>query len=129
MNEYLSSVAKRNGIKKEDIDLSYSKNKEKYLDNFILNAIVNHSRYHYKKNKGNISINTNDVIQAIILNNYKKNKNYSKKDIVTNSLSKSNYPNKTKIRNAVKNINDEMDKASEEFSKLFNYGKERSDNL
>ena len=44
MNEYLSSVAKRNGIKKEDIDLSYSKNKEKYLDNFILNAIVNHTR-------------------------------------------------------------------------------------
>lgn len=129
MNDYLSSVAKRNGIKKEDIDLSYSKNKEKYLDNFILNAIVNYSRYHYKKNKEKITVDTTDVIQAIILNNYKKNKNYSKKDIVTNSLSKNNYPNKTKIRNAVKNINDEMDKASEEFSKLFNYEKERSDNL
>ena len=37
--------------------------------------------------------------------------------------------NKTKIRNAVRNINDEMDRASEEFSKLFDYGKERSDSL
>ena len=52
-----------------------------------------------------------------------------KKNIVSNSLTSRNYANKTKIRNAVKNINDEMDKASEEFSKLFNYGKERSDSL
>ncbi len=48
-------------------------------------------------------------------------------DIVFNSLSKNNYPNKTKVRNAVKNLNDEMERASEEFSKLFNYGKERCD--
>lgn len=129
INDYLSSVAKRNGIKKADIDLSYSKNKEKYLDNYILNAIVNHSRYHYRKNKEKISIDTDDIIQAIILNNYKKNKKYSKKDIILNSLSKNNYSNKAKIRSAVKNINNEMERASEEFSKLFNYGNERSDSL
>ena len=129
MNNYLSSVAKRNGLKKSDIDLSYTNNKELYLNNFILNAIVNHSRYYYRKNKNDLSINANDVIQAIILNNYRKNKNYSKKDIITSSLAKNSYPNKTKIRNAVRNINDEMDRASEEFSKLFNYEKERSDSL
>ena len=44
MNDYLTSVAKNNGLKKSDIDLSYTNNKEKYLDNYILNAIVNHSR-------------------------------------------------------------------------------------
>lgn len=128
MNDYLTSVAKNNGLKKSDIDLSYTNNKEKYLDNYILNAIVNHSRYHYRKNK-KLVIDSNDVIQAIILNNYRKNKNYSKKNIVTNSLTSKTYMNKTKIRNAVRNINDEMEKASEEFSKLFDYGKERSDSL
>ena len=128
MNNYLTSVAKNNGLKKSDIDLSYTNNKEKYLDNYILNAIVNHSRYHYRKNK-KLVIDSNDIIQAIILNNYRKNKNYSKKNIVTNSLTSKTYMNKTKIRNAVRNINDEMEKASEEFSKLFNYGKERSDSL
>ena len=69
------------------------------------------------------------IIQDIILNNYRKNKSYSKKNIVTNSLTNKTYMNKTKIRNAVRNINDEMDRASEEFSKLFDYGKERSDSL
>lgn len=128
MNNYLTSVAKNNGLKKSDIDLSYTNNKEKYLDNYILNAIVNHSRYHYRKNK-KLVIDSNDIVQAIILNNYRKNKNYSKKNIVTNSLTSKTYMNKTKIRNAVRNINDEMEKASEEFSKLFDYGKERSDSL
>ncbi len=128
MNNYLTSVAKNNGLRKQDIDLSYTNNKEKYLNNYILNAIVNHSRYYFRKNK-RLLIDSNDVIQAIVLNNYRKNREYSKKNIVSNSLTSRTYANKTKIRNAVKNINDEMDKASEEFSKLFDYVKERSDSL
>lgn len=128
MNVYLTTIAKSNGLKKSDIDLSYTENKELYLNNFVLNAIVNHARYHYRKNK-DIMINSNDVIQAIILNNYKKKKLVSKREIVKDSLTSRSYQNKTRVRNAIRNINDEMDRASEEFSKLFNYEKERSDSI
>lgn len=128
MNVYLTTIAKSNGLKKSDIDLSYTENKELYLNNFVLNAIVNHARYHYRKNK-DIVINSNDIIQAIILNNYKKKKLVSKREIVKDSLTSRTYQNKTRVRNAIRNINDEMDRASEEFSKLFNYEKERSDSI
>lgn len=128
MNVYLTTIAKSNGLKKSDIDLSYTENKELYLNNFVLNAIVNHARYHYRKNK-DIMINSNDIIQAIILNNYKKKKLVSKREIVKDSLTSRTYQNKTRVRNAIRNINDEMDRASEEFSKLFNYEKERSDSI
>lgn len=128
MNVYLTTIAKSNGLKKSDINLSYTENKELYLNNFVLNAIVNHARYHYRKNK-DIVINSNDIIQAIILNNYKKKKLVSKREIVKNSLTSRTYQNKTRVRNAIRNINYEMDRASEEFSKLFNYEKERSDSI
>ena len=58
----------------------------------------------------------------IILNNYRKKQNYTKKDIVRNSLTNSGinrYQNKRDIKAAIKNINYEMDQAAEEFSKLF----------
>ena len=128
MNVYLTTIAKSNGLKKSDINLSYTENKELYLNNFVLNAIVNHARYHYRKNK-DIVINSNDIIQAIILNNYKKKKLVSKREIVKNSLTSRTYQNKTRVRNAIRNINYELDRASEEFSKLFNYEKERSDSI
>ena len=119
-------------LKKSDIDLSYTNNKEKYLDNYILNAIVNHSRYHYRKNK-KLVIDSNDIIQEIILKHYLDNKKQTRKDILktyfTNTNSKQKFKNKQEIENAIRNINDEMEKASEEFSKLFDYGKERSDSL
>ena len=120
MNKYMSDISKMNKIKKSDIDLSYTNYKEKYLNNYVLNSIVNHARYSYNNNKKILS--TNDVIQMIILNNYRKKQNYSKKDIVRNSLTNSGinrYQNKRDIKAAIKNINYEMDQAAEEFSKLF----------
>lgn len=123
MNSYLISIVKENKLNKFDIDLSYTKSKEKYLNNYIMNSIVNHSRYYYRKNKNRILINSNDVIQSIILNNYKENRSYSKSDILTNALSSNSYINKGKIMSAVKNINDEMEEAVEEFDKLFQVDK------
>ena len=116
----MSDISKKNKIKKSDIDLSYTNYKEKYLNNYVLNSIVNHARYSYNNNKKLFS--TNDVIQMIILNNYRKKQNYTKKDIVRNSLTNSvinRYQNKRDIKSAIKNINYEMDQAAEEFSKLF----------
>ena len=47
MNDYFKSIVKINNISMKEIDLSYTNNKEKYLDNYILNAIVNYARYNY----------------------------------------------------------------------------------
>lgn len=129
MNKYMSDISKMNKIKKSDIDLSYTNYKEKYLNNYVLNSIVNHARYSYNNNKKILS--TNDVIQMIILNNYRKKQNYSKKDIVRNSLTNSGinrYQNKRDIKAAIKNINYEMDQAAEEFSKLFKISDYSKDN-
>lgn len=122
MNDYLIDIGKRNQIKKKHIDLSYTKNKELYLNNYILNAIVNHSRYYYRKESSKF-FTSNDVIHAIILNNYKNNKEYSKKEILHNHLSnlpaEKKYKMRNNVRSAIKNINYEMEEASKEFSKLF----------
>lgn len=44
MNDYFKSIVKMNNISMKEIDLSYTNNKEKYLDNYILNAIANYAR-------------------------------------------------------------------------------------
>lgn len=52
-----------------------------------------------------------------------KNKGQNRKDILKHYLSNSNprlrFKNKYTIENAIKNINDEMEEAQKEFSKLF----------
>ena len=49
MNDYIVDLSKKNNIKK--VDLSYIKSKEKYLDNYILNAIVNYSSHGFLDNE------------------------------------------------------------------------------
>lgn len=51
MNDYLINISKTNNIKIKNTDLSYTINKEKYIDNYVLNSIVNFARYNYKKKK------------------------------------------------------------------------------
>lgn len=111
MNKYIIEISKRNNIKK--IDLSYTIGKEKYVDNYILNAIVNYSKNHYVNEKNKV-LNENNILKSIILNVYKKNLKYSKKDIIKNSFNK-NYQLSNEIISAIKNINREMDAAAEEF--------------
>ena len=120
-NDYISELGRLNRIGKKDLDFSYSSNKEKYLDNYILNSIVNYSKYNYDVELKKLKIKGDNIIQTIILNNYKKNKNYSKKDIVHSSLSNSSnkYKNQKEIKKAINSINDEMEQASAEFHKLF----------
>ena len=94
------------------------------MNNYIYNAIVNYANYNYKKESQNITkIKENDIIQEIILKNYLNNKKQTRKDILktyfTNTSSKQKFKNKQEIENAIKTINDEMDEAQKEFSKLF----------
>ena len=122
INDYFVKIAESNNIK--EVDNSLIKNKEKYLNNYILNAIVNHAYYKNKK------ITENDVIQEMIYKEYKRSKSRSRLSIVTNYLSNANrnlqFKNKYQIRQAVKNINNELEDAQKEFEKLFQNDKEYS---
>ena len=135
LNEYFDTLNKNNNIIEEIKDNSIVKKKEEYIDNYVYNAIVNHSLYKYshismvvktKYDKQNISIE--DLIQEIAYQNRNKTKLNDKerrKFVLDNyfkgSSNISNFPSKYKMEKALKNINYEMEKASQEFSKLFNY--------
>lgn len=119
MNDYFENVAKSNNLGKKNIDVSYTKNKEKYLDNYILNAIVNYSKYHFVSNKSRLKITTDDVIQSIIYQVYKNNKKITKKNIISNFYKNGNFKLKRDVKSAIKNINYEMEEATNEFHKLF----------
>lgn len=124
INNYFYKINKDNNIKEIEVDTSLIDSKSKYVDNYIYNAIVNYALYNYKKETSKIkNIKENDVLQSIILKNYLNNKKQTRKDILNNYLSNNNpkqkFKNKQNIEQAIKNINDEMEEAQREFSKLF----------
>lgn len=124
INAYFYKINKDNNIKEIEVDTSLTDYKTKYVDNYVYNAIVNYALYNYKKETSKIkNIKENDVIQSIILKNYLNNKKQTRKDILRNYLSNSNpkqkFKNKQNIEQAIRNINDEMEEAQKEFSKLF----------
>ena len=69
------------------------------------------------------TFNEDDILREIILKEFKKYQNQTRYNILenyfTNTLPTLKYKNKHRIINAVKNINDEMEEAQKEFSKLF----------
>lgn len=124
INNYFYKINEDNNIKDIVVDTTLTDSKNKYIDNYIYNAIVNYTNYNYKKESKNITkIKENDIIQEIILKHYLDNKKQARKDILktyfTNTNFKQKFRNKREIENAIKSINDEMDEAQKEFSKLF----------
>ena len=125
INNYFYKINEDNNIKDIVVDTTLTDSKNKYIDNYIYNAIVNYANYNYKKESKNITkIKENDIIQEIILKHYLDNKKQTRKDILktyfTNTNSKQKFRNKQEIENAIKTINDKMDEVQKEFSKLFN---------
>ena len=124
INSYFYKIYKDNNIRNINIDTTLIDNKNKYVDNYVYNAIVNHAQYYYKKETSKIkNINENNIIQEIILNHYIKNKKQTRKDILKSYLSNYNtknmFKNKNAIEQAIKNIIEELEDAQKEFSKLF----------
>ena len=124
INNYFYKINEDNNIKNIVVDTTLIDSKNKYINNYIYNAIVNYANYNYKKETKNITkIKENDIIQEIILKHYLNNKKQTRKDILktyfTNTSSKQKFKNKQEIENAIRNINDEMDEDQKEFSKLF----------
>ena len=124
INNYFYKINEDNSIKDTVVDTTLTDSKNKYIDNYIYNAIVNYANCNYKKESKNVTkIKENDIIPEIILKHYLDNKKQTRKDILktyfTNTNSKQKFRNKQEIENAIKSINDEMDEAQKEFSKLF----------
>ena len=114
INNYFEEISKSNHI--EIVDKTLTNNKLKHVDNYILNAIVNHANY-------NIKMTENELFQEIVYKDYKKKNLYAKHNIIKNYLSNINkkykYRNRYQINQAVKNINYELEEAQREFDRLF----------
>lgn len=124
INDYLYKINKDNNISNIKLNTELVDNKNEYMDNYVLNAIVNHANYFYKTKSTKYNmLNEDDLLREIILKEFKKNKRQTRYDILNNYLSNSSlvnkYKNKQKVVTAIKNINNEMDEVNKEFSKLF----------
>lgn len=123
INKCLYKINMDNHVSNIILDKTLTKNKEKYLNNFIMNQIVNYARLYYKTNlKKYNKINESELLQKIILNEYKKNTKLNKYFILENYLTKQGkdrFVNKYKVEQAINKINEEMKEAQYEFSKLF----------
>lgn len=134
INEYFKKLDELNN-EDGNIKNSIVKKKQDYIDNYIYNSIVNHSLYKYEKIsmvvKNKIKrdeITIEDLIQEIVCQNARQEKlnDKERRKIVLDNYFKGadlslKFPSKHKVEKAIKNINYEMEKASQEFSKLFNY--------
>lgn len=138
LNDYFGLLNENNNISEQTFDNSIVNKKQEYIDNYIYNAIVNHSLYKYNrtymtvKNKSGLDkITIEDLIQEVAylnsLRDIKLNSKERRKKVLDNYFKNSNtinmFPSKYKMEKAIKNINYEMEKASQEFSKLFDYEK------
>jgi len=115
INEYFYNLTENKKVKKQNFKSEYVTNKQKYLNNYIYNVIVNHALYKYSK------ITKNEIIQEAVLKTYNncniKNRYY----ILLNYLQTNNLITKNELERNLKNINYEMNIAANEFNKLFNY--------
>lgn len=138
LNDYFDLLNENNNISEQTFDNSIVNKKQEYIDNYIYNAIVNHSLYKYNhiymtvKNKSGLDkITIEDLIQEVAYQNslrdIKLNSKERRKKVLDNYFKNANtinmFPSKYKMEKAIKNINYEMEKASQEFSKLFDYEK------
>lgn len=135
LNDYFDMLNQNNNIKEFTQNNSIVNKKQEYIDNYIFNSIVNHSLYKYNrislivKNKGKKdAISIEDLIQELAYQNREKkllDDKKRRKQVLDNYFKGTDsaimFPNKYKVEKALKNINYEMEKASQEFSKLFNY--------
>lgn len=124
INDYFYNVNIDNNVTKINIDKTLTEGKKDYADNYILNAIVNHSNYFFKENsKRYHTIDENEILEEIFLKVYRKNKNQTRFNILNNYLSntskRNKFKNKYQVIKAIRSINDEMEEAKKEFSKLF----------
>ena len=131
LNNYFTQLNEGNNIYEVVSNNSIVLTKEKYLENYIYNSIVNHALFQYKKNsslsKKKSTITINDLILEIVgcrnVLEYNLSEKQKRKIILNNCFNGidlvKKFPNKYQIERALKNIDEEMLEAQKEFSKLF----------
>lgn len=133
LNNYFKNL---NNLNNENINPDNNSiviKKQKYINNYIYNSIVNHALYKYDNisnliNSKREKITVEDLIQEIVFLNTdseKYNDKERRRKVLDNYFKNNDlslkFPSKYKIEKAFKNINYEMKEASQEFSKLFIY--------
>lgn len=118
INDYFIEISKDNNIK-DYINSNLVLSKKNYINNYILNSIVNYANYKYKK------VKEQDILQKIILDKYKNNKMKNRYSILKSYLSNNVLINKKEIDYALRKLNYEMQECIKEFDKMFNYEKDR----
>ena len=118
INDYFIEISKDNNIK-DYVNSSLVLSKKNYINNYILNSIVNYANYKYKK------VKEQDILQKIILDKYKNNKMKNRYSILKSYLSNNVLINKKEIDYALRKLNYEMQECIKEFDKMFNYEKDR----
>ena len=118
INDYFIEISKDNNIK-DYINSSLVLSKKNYINNYILNSIVNYANYKYKK------VKEQDILQKIILDKYKNNKIKNRYSILKSYLSNNVLINKKEIDYTLRKLNYEMQECIKEFDKMFNYEKDR----
>lgn len=118
LNNYFKKISIDNQIK-DYVNNDLTKNKEKYLNNFILNRIVNYANDNYRLK----TLKENNIIKEIIVNKYKDNDLKDRYNILKDYLSNptNKLINKYEIEKAIKSINYEMQESIKEFRKMFDY--------
>lgn len=118
INDYFIEISKDNNIK-DYINSSLVLSKKNYINNYILNSIVNYANYKYK------NVKEQDILQKIILDKYKNNKIKNRYSILKSYLSNNVLINKKEIDYTLRKLNYEMQECIKEFDKMFNYEKDR----
>ena len=108
INDYFIEISKDNNIK-DYINSNLVLSKKNYINNYILNSIVNYANYKYKK------VKEQDILQKIILDKYKNNKMKNRYSILKSYLSNNVLINKKEIDYALRKLNYEMQECIKEY--------------
>ena len=127
INNIFLKVDKENKISnvgfEKAIDSKLVQNKLEKYDNYVLNAIVNHSLYTYRiKTKSKEIITMNDLVNEAVLLHYKKEKKKQKnnlyKKVLKNHFENEYYYNRSSVANAFKRLKYNQDKIAEQFYEM-----------
>lgn len=129
INDYIDQINNQNNNSSR-IDKSLTDYKLKYVESYMLNSIVNYSKNFFdERSKKYKTLDIDTLLKTIVLIEYQKKKDKSKYRVLNNYFKNNNpklkYQNKYEIINAIKSINKELEKAEEDFSKLFEKDKEK----
>ena len=121
LNDYYKKLDENLHITKTKIKNNLLNDKQEYIDNFIYNAIINHTLYKRKNRKISLDELIEESAYQRKINDDKKRRKKILHNYFFNNDIISKFPNKYKLEQSLRKISDEMNEATNEFNNLFNY--------